>query len=263
MHEGLIIAASGGIKQQVKMDVLANNMANLNNAGFKSDGVVFREIFPPFDTNSSVETRENTLVSPNDSSETVAYVAVDTIYTDHSQGIFQKTDNPLDLALEGDGFFEVDTPQGIRYTRNGNFRLDTEQHVVTQDGNFVLNSNQKKIKIRDTRGMITVGPDGTISVGDGLDNQVAGKIRLVKFEDSKALAKEGNGVYKIMDNEVEPLLADNLRITQGALERSNVNSVEEMTNMITAIRAFEAYQKIIQTLDDADDKAVNSIGRIV
>ena len=111
--------------------------------------------------------------------------------------------------------------------------------------------------------MIVVGPDGTISIGDGLDNQDAGKIRLVKFEDSKALAKEGNGLYKIMDNEVEPLLADNLRITQGALERSNVNSVEEMTNMITAIRAFEAYQKIIQTLDDADDKAVNSIGRIV
>ena len=112
-----------------------------------STDVIFRTL-PPFDTNSSVETRENTLVSPNDSSETVAYVAVDTIYTDHSQGIFQKTDSPLDLALEGDGFFEVDTPQGIRYTRNGNFRLDTEQHVVTQDGNFVLNSNQKKIKIQ-------------------------------------------------------------------------------------------------------------------
>ena len=95
--------------------------------------------------------------------------------------------------------------------------------------------------------MIAVGPDGTISIGDGFENQGAGKIRLVKFEDSKALAKEGNGLYKIMDNEVEPLLADNLRITQGALERSNVNSVEEMTNMITAIRAFEAYQKIIQS----------------
>ena len=96
MHEGLIIAASGGIKQQVKMDVLANNMANINNAGFKSDGLVFREIIPPFDENSSIEANKNAMLPPNDSSENVAYVAVDTLYTDHSQGTFQTTGNPLD-----------------------------------------------------------------------------------------------------------------------------------------------------------------------
>ena len=79
MHEGLIIAASGGIKQQVKMDVLANNMANMNNAGFKSDGLVFREIMPPFDDNSSIEASKNALLSPHDSNGNVAYVAVDTI----------------------------------------------------------------------------------------------------------------------------------------------------------------------------------------
>ncbi len=263
MHEGLIIAASGGVKQQLKMDVLANNMANLNNAGFKSDGLVFREIYPPFDEDSSLDASKNALLPPNDSNENVAYVAVETLYTDHSQGIFHKTDNPLDLALEGDGFFEIDTPQGIRYTRNGNFRLDTGKYLVTQDGNFLLDKNKQKIKIEDNSAKIDIGPDGTISMGNGFGNQQAGTLNLVKFEDARVLAKEGNGLYKIMDNTIKPLAADNIKVEQGALERSNVNSIEEMTNMITAIRGFEAYQKVIQSIDEADDQAVNSIGRVV
>ena len=143
MHEGLIIAASGGVKQQHKLDVLANNLANLNNAGYKSDGLVFREIYPPFDKDSSVEASKNTLLPPNDSNENVAYVAVDNIYTDHSQGIFHKTGNPFDLALEGEGYFQVETPQGIRFTRNGNFRMDTENYLVTQDGNYILDTNKQ------------------------------------------------------------------------------------------------------------------------
>jgi len=263
MHEGLIIAASGGVKQQLKMDVLANNLANLNNAGFKSDGLVFREIYPPFDEDSSADASKNALLPPNDSNENVAYVTVDTVYTDHSQGIFHKTDNPLDLALEGDGFFEIDTPQGIRYTRNGNFRLDTGKYIVTQDGNFVLDKNKQKIKIEDNSAKIDFGPDGTISMGSGFGNQPAGTLGLVKFEDARVLAKEGNGLYKIMDNAIKPLTADNIKVEQGVLERSNVNSIEEMTNMITAIRGFEAYQKVIQSIDEADDQAVNSIGRVV
>ena len=263
MHEGLIIAASGGVKQQLKMDVLANNLANLNNAGFKSDGLVFREIYPPFDEDSSADASKNALLPPNDSNENVAYVAVDTIYTDHSQGILHRTDNPLDLALEGDGYFEVNTPQGIRYTRNGNFRLDTGKFLVTQDGNFVLDSNEQKMKIEDNGGLIDIGPDGTITVGKGMGNEQAGKIRLVKFEDPQVLAKEGNGLYKIMDNKIKPLVTDKIQVKQGVLEQSNVNTIEEMTKMITAIRGFEAYQKVIQTIDEADDQAVNSIGRVV
>jgi len=263
MHEGLIIAASGGIKQQVKMDVLANNLANLNNAGFKSDSVIFREIMPPFKEGSSFEASKNALLPPNDSNETVAYVTVDTLYTNHSQGIFHKTDNPLDLALEGEGYFEVNTPQGLRYTRNGSFRMDTENYIVTQDGNYILDDNKQKIKIEDNGGLIDIGPDGTITVGNGFGNEVKQKIGLVKFEDPQVLAKEGNGLYKIMDNEVNPLDADQIRVVQGSLEQSNVNSIEEMTKMITTIRAFEAYQKVIQSLDEADDQAVNSIGRVV
>lgn len=263
MHEGLIIAASGGVKQQIKMDVLANNMANMNSAGFKSDGLTFREIYPPFDEKSSVMAGQNSLQPPNDSSANVAYVAVDDFYTDHSQGIMQKTGNELDLSLEGEGFFQVKTPNGIRYTRNGNFRMDNQNNLVTQDGNFVLDESQQQITIDANGGQIAIGKAGNITVGRGLQNIQAGQISLNEFENQKVLVKEGNGLYQLMDPEVEPIQATNITVHQGYLERSNVNSIEEMTNMITAIRAFEAYQKVIQTLDEADDQAVNSIGRVV
>jgi len=262
MHEGIIIAASGGVKQQMKMDVLANNMANLNNAGFKSDGLVFREILPPFEQGSSMDFSRNASLSPDESNESVAYVAVDSAYTDHSQGLFHKTGNTFDVALDGEGFFEVETPQGPRYTRNGNFNLDKNNNLITHEGNFVLGDDQQKIQIDTAGGIVSVLSDGTISVGSGLENANIGTINLVKFIDTGALAKEGNGLYKVMDSNVKPEKANEIKVRQGFLERSNVNSIEEMTNMITAIRAFEAYQKVIQTIDEADEAAVNTIGRV-
>ena len=135
--------------------------------------------------------------------------------------------------------------------------------MVTQDGNYVLDSEKQKIVIEANSGQIDISPDGIISVGNGLANQTLATIRFIKFEDPQVLAKEGNGLYKLMDNEVEPQATNETKVRQGFLERSNVNSIEEMTNMITAIRAFEAYQKVIQSLDEADDHAVNSIGRVV
>ena len=263
MHEGLIIAASGGVKQQAKMDVLANNLANLNSAGFKSNGLVFREIYPPFEADPNADASKNASLPPNESNRNVAYVAVDNLYIDHSQGVFNRTGNSLDLALDGEGFFEVDTPQGPRYTRNGYFRLDTEGNLVTQDGNYVLDNQKQKIVIPANSGQIDIASSGIISVGSGLANQTLATIQFIKFEDPQVLAKEGNGLYKLMDNEVEPQTADETKVRQGFLERSNVNSIEEMTNMITAIRGFEAYQKVIQSLDEVDDQAVNSIGRVV
>ena len=262
MHEGIIIAASGGVKQQIKMDVLANNLANLNNAGFKSDGLVFREIFPPFVKDSSINPSRDPSLSPDESNASVAYVAVDSAYVDHAQGSFRKTGNTFDVALDGEGFFEVETPQGFRYTRNGNFNLDKNNNLVTHEGNFVLGDDKQKIQINSQDGIVAFLQDGTISVGRGLENANVGTISLVKFNDTGALAKEGSGLYKVMDNKVQPEKANEIKVRQGFLERSNVNSIEEMTNMITAIRAFEAYQKVIQTIDEADEAAANAIGRV-
>jgi flagellar basal-body rod protein FlgF len=141
--------------------------------------------------------------------------------------------------------------------------MDNQNNLVTQDGNFVLDESQQQITIDANGGQIAIGKAGNITVGRGLQNIQAGQISLNEFENQKVLVKEGNGLYQLMDPEVEPIPATNITVHQGYLERSNVNSIEEMTNMITAIRAFEAYQKVIQTLDEADDQAVNSIGRVV
>ncbi|KMP10829.1 hypothetical protein UR09_03415 [Candidatus Nitromaritima sp. SCGC AAA799-A02] len=263
MHEGLMIAASAGAKQQIKMDVLANNLANLNNAGFKSDGLIFREIFPPFDNDTSFETSRNVLLPPNQSNGNVAYVAVADFYIDYAQGVFQQTGNTLDLALDGEGFFELETPQGTRYTRNGNFRLNTDNLLVTQDGNLVMGDDETPIQIDAQGGIIAIASDGTISVGTGLENIALGNIRLVKFDDPSVLVKEGNGLYENVNPDAIAQPTKEMAVRQGFLERSNVNQIEEMTNMITTIRAFEAYQKVIQTIDEADDQAVNAIGRVV
>ncbi len=219
MHEGILIAASAGAKQQIKMDVLANNMANLNNAGFKSDGLVFREIFPPFKGDTSLEASRNVLLPPNESNRNVAYVAVADFYTDQSQGLFHKTGNALDLAIDGEGFFEVETPQGTRYTRNGNFRLDAENNLVTQDGNYVLDEAQNRIKITRNNRKISIGSNGVVSVGNGLQTVVVGTLRLAKFNDPGALIKEGNGLYKVVNENVAPEIPTKVAVRQGFLER--------------------------------------------
>ena len=139
---------------------------------------------------------------------------------------------------------------------------DKNNNLITHEGNFILGDDKQKMQVDAAGGIVAVLPDGTISVGRGLENANIGTIRLVKFIDTGALAKEGNGLYKVIDNNVKPEKANEIKVRQGFLERSNVNSIEEMTNMITAIRAFEAYQKVIQTIDEADEAAVNAIGRV-
>ncbi|QPJ64443.1 MAG: flagellar basal-body rod protein FlgF [Candidatus Nitrohelix vancouverensis] len=262
MHEGLYIAASAGIKQQGKMDVIANNLANLNNTGFKKDGLVFKEMIPPFDRTNSLETARNVLLPADISNENVAYVGINEFFTDHSQGNLTQTGNTLDLGLDGDGFFKVDTPAGIRYTRNGNFRLDQQSRLVTQEGLPVVAAGGGPVLIDAVGGVISIAKDGTVSVGNGLENAAVAEIELVTIKDKKGLQKDGSGLYQNMSDEAVEEPANGVSIRQGFLELSNVNSVEEMTDMISTMRAFEAYQKVIQAIDGADEQSVNNIGRV-
>jgi flagellar basal-body rod protein FlgF len=187
---------------------------------------------------------------------------VASLYTDHSQGSLKKTGNTLDLAIEGDGYFVIQTPAGERYTRNGNLILDAEGFLATQMGNRLLGPKGEPIQIDTAGGRIDIDSKGFISVGSGLENQPAGQLKLAAIEAKSNLTKEGNGLYKLTGGGTVKEGAKNFSVRQGFLELSNVNSVEEMTKMITTLRAFEAYQKVIQAIDGADDLAVNSIGRI-
>ncbi len=262
MHEGIYIAASAGLKQQSKLDIIANNLANLNNSGFKRDGVVFKEIIAPFEKDGGLEEARNELLPPGQSNEGVAYVGINGFYTDHTQGAVIATGNSLDIALEGDGFFKIDTPAGERYSRKGNFRLDTQNRLVTQEGNPVLNKAGSPVVIDANGGAIGIDASGVVTVGNGINNINVGQINLVRFENRELLAKEGSGLYKKKDPDSSELVATTTSARQGFLETSNVNTMEEMTEMISTMRGFEAYQKVIQSIDEADDQAANAIGRV-
>ena len=124
MHEGIYIAASAGLKQGKKMEVIAQNLANVNSTGYKKDRLAFKELMPPFPPDAGNEASKNALLTPDKSNKNVSYVAVTDQYTDHKSGIFKQTNSEMDMALDGPGYFSVLTTEGIRYTRNGNFRLD-------------------------------------------------------------------------------------------------------------------------------------------
>ena len=261
MHESIYIAASAGIKQARKMEMIAQNLANVNNTGYKKDALVFKEMMPPFPPDSGLDAGKNILLSPDKSNKNVSYVGITDQYTDFSTGGIKKTGGVLDLALDGEGFFKVQTPDGPRYTRNGNFRLNTAKQLVNQNGNQVLDRNNTPVVI-DAPGKISIDGEGSISVGNGLANTTITNIKLVNFENKKFLEKIGDGLYRNKGLPEEELEAIDIKTRQGFLESSNVTSVEEMTEMVGTLRIFESYQKIIQSIDSMNDQSVNTIGRV-
>ena len=261
MHESIYIAASAGIKQARKMEMIAQNLANVNNTGYKKDALVFKEMMPPFPPDSGLDAVKNNLLSPDKSNKNVSYVGITDQYTDFSTGGIKKTGGVLDIALDGEGFFKVQTPDGPRYTRNGNFRLNTAKQLVNQNGNQVLDRNDTPVVI-DAPGKISIDGEGSISVGNGLANTTITNIKLVNIENKKFLEKIGDGLYRNKGLPEEEFETIDIKTRQGFLESSNVTSVEEMTEMVGTLRIFESYQKIIQSIDSMNDQSVNTIGRV-
>lgn len=261
MHESIYIAASAGIKQARKMEIIANNLANANNTGFKKDALVFKEMMPPFPPDSGLDASKNNLLSPDKSNKNVSYVGITDSYTDFTPGVLKQTGGALDLALDGEGFFKVKTPDGPQYTRNGNFRLNTAKELVNKKGNQVLDLNDGPIVI-NAPGKISIDSGGSISVGNGLANTTITNIKMVIFEDKKSLEKMGDGLYHNIGSPENELKATDTKMRQGFLENSNVSTVEEMSEMIGTLRIFESYQKVIQSIDSMNDQSVNTIGRV-
>ena len=263
MNEGIFIAASGGMKQQRKLEVLSNNLANVNTPGFKKNRMTFTEVISPFKKDSALGIITSGFSRPEFSSNDVSYVAISGFTTDFSQGVLTNTGNSFDLALEGDGFFAVATNEGIRYTRTGNFTLDDQGQIVNKQGQSFLDINDKPIFLPpDASSEITVGDEGTLSFSTEGSSQSIGQFKLVRFSDKSQLVKEGNGLFHLSDPGVVEEVPGNLKILQGFVETSNVNLVEEMVAMIDSVRTFEAYQKLIQSIDEADNQSVNTIARV-
>ena len=263
MIEGLYIAASGGTKQLKKLDVLSNNIANINTQGFKREMLVYEEKKSPFQQIALSGSNGKNLNPVYGSDSAVSYVQVTQSLTDFTQGSLIKTDNPLDVAIEGEGFFVVNTPAGMRYTRNGNFHLDGLGQLVDKGGNIIMTRSEEPILIPFGTQEISIAQDGLIlSSSEDIDQTTLGQLKIVKFNNPQALTKEGGGFYKISDSSVKEILVNDAKVLQGFTETSNANAIHEMTQMIETLRQLEAYQKIIQSIDEADDQSVNSLGRV-
>jgi flagellar basal-body rod protein FlgG len=262
MMEGLYIAASGGTKQLKKLDILSNNIANINTQGFKKDMLIYEERIPPFQKFFLNGSNTNGLNPHRGSDPAVSYVQVTQSLTDHEQGSLIKTDNPLDVALEGKGFFVVDTQNGERYTRNGNFHLDGSGQLVDQKGNMIMTRSDEPILIPFGTKKISINQQGSIFGGAEIDQESLGQIKIVNFNNLRALKKEGEGLYKISDPSVKEIPVNDAKVLQGFIENSNASAIHEMTQMIETVRQLEAYQKVIQSIDEADNQSVNSLARV-
>jgi flagellar basal-body rod protein FlgF len=268
MDKGIYTALSGGIAKQHEIEILANNLANANTPGFKRDSGTFNEYLTELrrpDTVEGVqrEITQATLLEGRPQGDK-SFVEMDGIYTSYNQGGLKRTGTPLDLALEGKGFFEVLTPSGVRYTRQGNFSLSKEGTLVTSNGFPVLSRGegtapeQRVIRFGSGAGPIEIAPTGEIKQG----GQPVGALSVVEFHEAQWLEKVGNSYFRNTNDQNEKKgLPSTSQIHQGFIENSNVNAVHEMTRLIEATRAYESHMQAIKTYQEIDGRSVNEIAR--
>lgn len=261
MVRGLYTAWTGMVNEQKRLDVISNNMANADTTGFKKQGVTSQS----FDDELTIRIHDN-----NQYNRTKVPIGnmnlgvkIGETYHDFSQGSLRETGNTYDLALSGDGFFTIQTTdkQGVtstKYTRDGSFTVTTDGYLVTKDGDYVLDTNGNRIQIpgAQTAGNVAFDSNGNVLV----DGQQVATLGIASFANPQALLLYGENMYEATD--AAGLQASTATVNQGYLEMSNTNVIEEMVDMITITRAYEAGQKMIQSVDGTLQKAVNEIGKV-
>ncbi|GAA8765512.1 flagellar basal-body rod protein FlgG [Helicobacter pylori] len=262
MLRSLYSATSGMLAQQTHIDTTSNNIANVNTTGFKKSRADFNDLFYQAMQYAGTNT-SNTTLSP-DGMEVGLGVRPSAITKMFSQGSPKETENNLDVAITGKGFFQVQLPDGTTaYTRSGNFKLDEQGNLVTSEGYLLI----PQITLPEDTTQVNIGVDGTVSVTQGLQttSNVIGQITLANFVNPAGLHSMGDNLFSITNASGEAIVGNPDsqglgKLRQGFLELSNVRLVEEMTDLITAQRAYEANSKSIQTAD-AMLQTLNSLKR--
>ncbi len=257
MVKGLYTAATGMINEQRRVDVLANNLANSSTTGFKAEGSTSESFYDVLaykikDTSEPFEARKLGAMNLG--------VKIGETYTDYSEGSFVTTNNDYDMALSGKGFFAIEFTSkagevSTKYTRAGDFIVNTKGELVNKNGDYVLDINGQHI-ILDPLVKPTMGLDGTIYQNG---NAVA-KIQVQDFEDYNYLKKYGETYYDAIEGAT--LIESTATIYNGMLEASNVQTVKEMVNLINYQRAYDTNQKMIQAHNETLDVAVNQVGKV-
>ena len=257
MVKGLYTAYTGMINEQHRMDTLTNNLANSTTVGFKKEGTTSQSF------NAVLALKVKDTSEPANIPKRLGYnhpgVKIGENYTDYSQGSFKITDNTYDLALSGDGFFEIQFTNkagetSTKYTRDGSFTLTQEGYLVTKDGNYVMGS----------RGRIQLNPliDATIDQGGAIwqNNAVVDTLRVVDFQDYNYLKKYGENLLEPVEG--AQFKDADYKVFSGYLEMSNIQIVTEMVDLIAITRQYEANQKIIKSIDSTLEIAANQLGRV-
>ncbi len=260
MKRGLYTASTGMTTQMQRMDVISNNLANVNTTGFKRDDASIRTFDDIFIQRVNEPRDQNGMPHFNDIIGDLGFgVTIDKVTTNFTTGSHLITESSLDFAIEGDGFFTVNVPQKDgtsqeMYTRNGAFKLTTDGFLVTGDNYYVQGQNGS-INLAQYGTMPSVSSKGEIIV----DGQVLDQLKFTAFEDNSTLRKINDDYYKTTDESVQATPTGAIR--QGYLETSNVNTVQEMVELISISRNYETNQKVIQTEDSIMSKVANEIGR--
>ena len=257
MVRSLWSGATGMIAQQTNVDTIANNLANAATTGYKKEGSTSEA----FDAVLAYKIKDQTSAFRGKKIGTMNLgVKIGENYVDYSQGAFETTNNTYDLALSGKGFFCIEFTNksgetSTKYTRDGSFTLNVDGYLVTKDGDYVLDEEGRHIKL-DPLSDARIDENGTIFQND----QRVTTIGLEDFEDYNYLEHYGENYYQPVEGAT--MIESDAKVFEGYLEASNVQVVSEMVELISATRTYESNQKVIQTIDETLDKAVNQIGKV-
>ena len=258
MVKGLYTAYTGMVNEQNRMDIMTNNLANASTVGYKKEGSTsqsFNDVLTVKIKDQSVGMRNVQKIGIKNPG-----VKIGENYTDYTQGSFRITDNTYDLALAGDGFFAIEFTNkagetDTKYTRAGQFTLNKDGYLVTEEGDYVLDTQNRRIRL-NTLLDSKITDDGTIYQND----QAVARIQVTDFEDYDYLEKYGETYYQPIEG-AKTTTAD-AQVMSGYLEMANVQIVSEMVNLISITRAYESNQKVVQTIDGTLDVAANQIGKL-
>lgn len=253
MENPYLVGLSRQVALERQMAVIANNVANMNTTGFKADKPLFEEFLMPEARTNDFQGRDRL----------VSFVQDRATYHDFSHGPVEQTGNPLDVAIEGDAFLVVQTPNGERYTRNGGLKLNSQGQLVTNDGYAVVGENGP-ITFQPQDQAINIARDGSVTVREGENTQAEatrGKIRLVAFDAAARLQKQGSSLYSAPAGVTpQPALLAGLR--QGVIEKSNVNAVVEMSRMIEVMRTYQSVASMLQQQGDLRRTAIERLAEV-
>lgn len=266
MQTGFYSNTGGMVTQFNRLDTVSNNLANLNTNGYKRDDLVIGDYMRLYKEDRDILPLDNNTKDGskflNRSMTRVPQIVEE--YTDQTGGAIVNTDNPLDVAFQQKNyFFAIETPAGVRYTRDGSFSLNDVGQIVNKEGHKLLSTTNQPITIQNGQN-ITINSDGRIyTKNEGTLNNAGevGQIKIVTFENPKYLQKVGNNLF-MTDKEEVAMTGDNL-VKQGFLEKSNVNAVSEMTALIEVNRLVGMYQKVMDTqMNELNQDAINKLGTV-